>query len=307
MDRIRGKNIVAKLMALVLALVLWMYVTNEQNPAVEASIDVPVEARNVASQMVALDTPDTVRVKVRGTRGIIAGLQPQDISAYIDLKGLSEGRQTVKIFAQVPLGLELLEISPDRAQIKIEPSVSRSLPVEIKLIGAPPTGTAVSKAAASPEQITVEGPKSAVESVTKAVVSVDLTGRTADFTTNLPPVPVGKDGREIAGLTIYPDKVAITANILQGLNKKTVDVKTIVYGQPAQGVTVKSVTTKPARIELTGDPQALDKIDFIYTEPINVAGIDRDTEKEVKLQLKEGIVAAQSIVIVQIGVSNSRY
>lgn len=306
MDRARGKNITAKILALILAVVLWLYVTNEQNPPVEASLAVPLEIRNVVSPLVAVDTPDSVRVKVRGSRSLIAGLQAQDITAYLDMRGLAEGRHFAKVTAQVPMGIELLEVSPDKVQVRLDTVVSRRLPVEIRLSGTAATGTAVAKIVATPEQITIEGPRSAVDAADKVLVPLDLAGRNTDFTVGVIPVVLNREGKEVEGLTLRPEKVNITASLVRGLNQKAVEVKPIVYGELAAGTTLRSITVKPPKVEISGDPQLIEKVDFVYTEPINVAGISRDTVKEAKLQLKEGMMASQNTVAVQISVAPGR-
>ena len=90
--------------------------------------------------------------------------------------------------------------------------------------------------------------------------------------------------------------------MVHGITQKPVEVKTIVYGNLAAGVVLKSISTKPFKIEISGDPQVLEKMEAIYTEPINLEGIAKDTTKEVKLEVKEGILASQSTVMVQISV-----
>ncbi|MDR3592155.1 MAG: CdaR family protein [Negativicutes bacterium] len=306
MDRTQGKNITAKILAIILASVLWLYVTNEQNPPVETSLAVPLETRNVVSPLVVVDTPDSVRVKVRGSRSMIAGLQAQDVSAVLDMRGLGEGRHYAKVAVQVPLSLELLEVSPDKVQVRLDTVVSRKLPVEIRLSGTAATGTAVARVLATPEQVTIEGPRSTVDSADKILLPLDLSGRNADFSVGVIPVVVNREGKEVEGLTVLPERVSISAQLVRGLNQKSVEVKPIVYGELAAGAVLRGITVKPAKVEISGDPQVVEKIDFIYTEPINVAGINHDTVKEAKLQLKEGMLASQSTVTVQISVITGR-
>lgn len=302
MEEARGKNITTKILALIMAVTLWLYVTNEQNPPVEASVSVPLEVRNVAASLVAVDAPETVRVKVRGPRSITAGLTPQDIRAFLDLRGLAEGRHPARVYAQVPTSLELVEIQPDKVTVRVDGKASRTLPVEVRVTGTATAGTVVAKATIAPQQVTVEGPKGIVESVDRAVVSLDLTGKSADFTAQQVPLLISRDGRAVEGLTVYPDKISVTASLARGVNKKTVDVKTIIYGDLAPGTALKAVVTAPVQVEVSGDPQVLDKLDFVYTEPISIAGIAKDTDKEVKLQVKEGVVASQDTVLVKISV-----
>ncbi len=302
MEEVRGKNITTKILALILAVVLWLYVTNEQNPPVEASVSVPLEVRGVSDTLVAVDMPDAVRVKVRGPRSLTGVLTPQDLKAYIDLKGATEGRHAVRVYALVPSSLEFIEVQPDKLTVRVDSKASRTLPVEIRVTGTATAGTAVAKATLNPQQVTVSGPKATVDSVDRVILPLDLTGRSADFTAQLAPLLVNRDGRAVEGVTVTPGRINVVANLARGLEKKTVDIKTIIYGDMAPGTFLKSVVTTPVKVELSGDAKELEKVDFVYTEPISVAGISRDSEKEVKLQIKEGLVASQAAVTVKISV-----
>lgn len=297
-----GNNITAKVLALIFAMILWLYVTNEQNPPVDISITVPLEVRSVSDSYIVTEVPDSVKVKVRGGRSIIAGLQPQDIKASVDLKGLPEGSHTVKVHALVPVSLELVEITPDRIQVQLDAVASRAMPVEISPTGTAPPGVAVTKIGANPAQVTIKGPRTLIDAVSRVLVPVDISDKTADFTIAGTPLLQDKEGKTVKGLAVVPEQITVAAVLAKGVQKKTVDVKTIIYGELGQGVVLKGVLTNPARIEIAGEPQVLDKIDFIYTEPINIAGISQDTRKEIKLQLREGIAAVRNSVTVQISV-----
>jgi YbbR domain-containing protein len=302
MEEARGKDITIRILALIMAVVLWLYVTNEQNPPVEASVSVPLEVRGVAETLVATDAPDAVRVKVRGPRSITAGLTPQDIKAYIDLRGAAEGRHAVRIYALVPTSLELVEVQPDKITVRVDGKASRTLPVEVRVTGSAPAGTVITTTTLTPRQVTVTGPKAVVESVDRVIVPLDITGKSADFTIQAAPLLVSRDGRTVEGLGVEPGRISVAAGIAKGVAKKTVDIKTIIFGDMAPGTALKSVVTTPPRVELSGDPQEIAKIDYVYTEPISVAGISKDTEKEVKLQIKDGLVASQAAVTVKISV-----
>lgn len=303
MDNIPGKNITAKILCVILAAVLWLYVMNEQNPPIESSFTIPLETRNLASDLVLVDVPDSVRVKVRGPRSIIAGVQVSDIKAYIDLKTLGEGRHTVKVSTAVPASLELVEVNPDKAVLRLDIASNKQLPVEIKLTGTAPQGIVVGKAATNLEQITVEGPKSLVASVDKIIAPVDLTGKNTDFSAETQVIAINKEGKEVEGLSISPAKVTVTLNMVKGVNKKLVDIKPVTYGDLPQGYVLKGISTTPAKIEISGPFDILDKTDVVYTEPINLAGLNKNTSLEVKLQLKDGgLIAKQDKVAVNIGI-----
>jgi len=186
--------------------------------------------------------------------------------------------------------------------VKVDSKASRTLPVEIRVTGAAAAGTVVTQATTDPQQVAVAGPKSLVEAVDRAVLPLDLDGRKADFTAQVAPLLVGRDGKALEGLTVSPERVNVAVTLARGLTKKRVGIKAIVFGDLTPGYSLKALTATPPAVEISGDPETLAKIDFVYTEPVSVAGIARDTDKEAKLQIKEGVVASQDAVTVKISV-----
>ena len=300
MGHITSNNLAAKIVALILAAILWMYVMNEQNPPIESTFTVQVQLRNSQNNLVVSDMPDTVRVKLRGPRSIIAGVLTKDMVCYIDLKGLTEGRHNVRIITQAPSSLEIVETNPDKVTIRVEAAIKRQLPVEIGLNGSVGTGTAVSRVTPNPEKVTFEGARAAVESVEKVYIPVDITGKTVDFQVTAPVVPVNRAGKEVEGLTLYPDKITVgVAVVKEGINK-TVDIRPLTYGDLASGYTLKSITTDPPRIEVVGLADQVEKLESVYTEPINLSGLKQSVKREMKLQIREGFTITQQAVVVNI-------
>lgn len=80
------------LMCVLCALVLWVYVMNEQNPITTKIFRVPLKAENLAEDMVVKDMPETVNVKISGTRSQIAALREGDIQAYVDFPMRRRGK-----------------------------------------------------------------------------------------------------------------------------------------------------------------------------------------------------------------------
>jgi YbbR domain-containing protein len=214
------KNVIAKVIALVLATILWLYVMNEQNPPMETSFTSSLEIRNVAASTVIIDAPDSVKVKVRAPRSLIAGISAKDIKPYIDVKGLAEGRHSLQVNVILPPSIELVDITPDKTTVKVDAALQRKFAVAVRMTGTPSTGTVVGKTAVEPGQVTVQGPKSAIDTIDKIVASVDLTGKTKDIAEEVPAIIYGRDGREVEGLSINPAKVTVKAAIAKYQTKR---------------------------------------------------------------------------------------
>lgn len=301
MDRFPKKNLTAKIIAVVFATILWLFVMNEQNPPLEVSYQAPLEVRNLASNMIISDTPDYVRIRVRGPRSVVAGVSAQDIKAYIDVRGMSEGINTVKVNISTPSNLDILEIMPDKISVQLDAIISRPMQVEIRPTGTPPAGVTVAKSSANISSVRVEGPRSQLETIDKVIAFVDISNKTADFTAEVPLVAVNPQGKELKGVTLTPQKAIVTMN-LAGINRKTVDVKTILVSEVPRNVVLRRIITEPDKVEIYGDPALIDKIEAVFTEPINLANLDKPVEVQAKLQLREGIRAKNNTVTVRIDI-----
>lgn len=299
------KNIVPKILAIILAIIMWMYVMNEQNPPFESSFIVPLEVRNVATDYVVFEAPETIKVKIRGPRSMVAGVHTKDIKVFVDVKNLTEGTHTIGVNATIPASLELVEINPDKVQLRIEPVISRQLPIEVRPTGTPASGTVLGKTATSHGQVTIEGPRTIANTVEKVVAAVDISGKSNDIAVDAVLIPINRAGKEVEGVTIYPEKTKVTVSLITEVTKKVLDIKPVTQGELPAGLIIKSVVTQPDKVELTEivPGKGTDKQpDAIYTESINLADINKDTDKEVKIQLPEGMTGPTKSVIVKIKV-----
>lgn len=77
----------ARIMCVIVASILWVYVMNEQNPITTRSFTVPLQTVHLQDDMLVKDLPETVNVRVSGTRSQIAALRTADVKAFIDLRG----------------------------------------------------------------------------------------------------------------------------------------------------------------------------------------------------------------------------
>jgi len=302
MERLPKKNLTAKIIALIMAVVLWVYVMNEQNPPVETSLEIPLEVRNLSSSVVAVDIPDTIRVKVRGPRTLIIGLNQADIKSYIDLKGLSDGNNTLKVTTSIPPSVELVEVNPDKINFRLDTIASRQVPIEARIGGTSP-GNSIGKITYGSPNVTLKGPSELLDRVVKTLVDIDVSGKTGDVTVMALPIPVDDKGKKVEGLTVHPGEMSVSLSLVPVINKKVVDVKTNIVGTLAKGVVLNQITTKPEEVEISGDAKLLETIDYIYTEPIAITGINKDLILDVKLQLKEGITSNKNAVSVHISVA----
>lgn len=108
-----------KIICLLMAIVLWFFIINEQNPMSEGSYTVPIVVENLDSQYITSNVPKTVYVRLSGPRNTIINVGPSDIKAYIDLSDAQEGEMSAPVRIEIPAGTELKKQSMTSADIMV--------------------------------------------------------------------------------------------------------------------------------------------------------------------------------------------
>ncbi|MDQ6603564.1 MAG: CdaR family protein [Chloroflexota bacterium] len=292
-------------LAVVLAFGFWAWVINNNDP--DRQHDFPtvlVIENNLPDGLAAtLPSPNAVTISVWGPRSVVQNAQAGNVSATIDLKEVKPGTQQVPVHVQSNLSnLRKKSANPVSVQVTIERSIEKTLPVTVPM----PTqsGVKVNSVAATPPDVQVSGPESKVNSVTQLVAAFEIGDRTANFTS--PPVDVKAldvSGREVSGVTLSPSRVAVTADITDNRNERTVPVSTAdVVGTPAPGYIFNGFGSIP-QVTITGDPQVIRSIVNIPTQPISIDGLGQNKVITVQLdttKLPPGVTIKDTVTTVQV-------
>ena len=116
------RNFSLKILAVGLAVVLWISVVDER--VIERGLEVPVEFEHIPSTLeITGHPPDTVRVRLRGAAGLMSSLQPGDVVAVLDLSDEGPGQYLFDLFidqVQTPFGVEVTSIFPETIKLTLD-------------------------------------------------------------------------------------------------------------------------------------------------------------------------------------------
>ena len=205
-----------RIMSVVCACILWVYVMNEQNPITTKTFQVPLTAQNLSEDMVVKDLPETVNVKVSGTRSQIAVLREGDIKAFIDFTDAPKGRNTYNVQATTRMG-EVAEVTPSLLQLETDSLAEKTMTLEPRIVGVPNSGVTVSQMDLSPTKVTIKGASARISQVDKVLVMVDISHHDRNFSTEATAVAVDRTGREMYDVKVVPGKIKTTVTIVRQL------------------------------------------------------------------------------------------
>lgn len=100
--KITENNRALKLLALAIAIVLWLYVSIEQDPISQRTYNVPITVENLSADKVATVSKEYVSVKVMGRETRLDGITAEDFKAYVDLSKAKKGESEVDVHVSLP-------------------------------------------------------------------------------------------------------------------------------------------------------------------------------------------------------------
>lgn len=269
MSRIDWRNMSLRIFSLLLALLLWFYVSNEQNPVNEQIMSIKLQQNGLENGLAVSGIPSNVSIRVQGTRSQIANLTPTDFEAVIDLSKFSEGEHHIPVTVNSPSGIQVVQIIPSRVYVVLDSFVEQKVNVVATITGIPSKGYYALDPMVVPGVVTIAGPRSKVNAISQISVAVDVEAAVGTIQQT---VPVGG---ALSGVNVYPQSVSVTVPV-NPLSTKTVAVRPKVIGEPAEGYEISAVSVNPSSVQMTAPSGVLSGISYVDTERIDIKNIDRD-------------------------------
>ena len=294
----KSRHIFAKLMCLVAAICVWLYVMNQESVGYERTFtQIPVlvdgvSALNTESDMSVISGYDnTIDVTVSGKKSEVQALTPEDIRASIDVSVLSEaGRHTLAVNVQVPDHVALAGDGVITADVYVDINTTREVPVRIVnldyIINSSYTfGTPV----LSRETVTVTGPQLVLENIDCAGLSFNLGNVTTSTTMVGSPQLLDKEGVAISNPYIRCDVNEITVDI-PVMTSKLIKL-TAAYETP-ELMSLWAAEITPSGIMVTGDPIILATIYEITVYTVT-ADVKEGEDVISSIELPVGVTAEE--------------
>jgi YbbR domain-containing protein len=167
-----------KLTSLLLAVGLWLAISS--SPQSEVALNVAIIFRNMPADLeISSENIPGVQIRVRGPERIVSRLQPADVRAEIDLRGIKAGEHTFDLTKAigVPDRLELAQVVPSEVHVSFDTRATRRVPVRPRVTGIPAPGYVIARVDPDPNQVEIIGPSKEIESVDSAITDpIDVTG-----------------------------------------------------------------------------------------------------------------------------------
>lgn len=307
-------NLSSALLALFLAVVVWVVAVNETDPPKKEDFasDIPIQILDLGKDLVISDPVETgATITVLALEHTWRQLETSDFEATLDLLGLEAGQHNVPVtVTTLKEGVTILEVEPKSIPINLQEIAERTIRVRVKVLDQEsiPLGYISRLPVATPEQITVTGPRRSVEEVAEAVVEISLKNARDTVVDQDVPTLLDAAAERIQGLTVSPPIVVVKVVIERQVGYRDVTVRATMQGSPAPGYWISNISVEPALVTVYGQQSEIEALPgFLDTEPIDVDGAENDIVRRVPLALPEGVLvlgegAGEEGILLQISI-----
>ena len=144
--------------------------------------------------------------------------------------------------------------------------------------------------------VTIVGPKSFVEQVTRVYSMINFSGNSSSFELQVPMRAVDAKEEVLPNVRVVPSVITVSVDIESGIKRRIVPV--IPELSVADGWELTKITVEPAQIEISGAESVINSIVTIKTEPFTVQTGQKNFKGTLKLDVPESVTVKSSEVTV---------
>ncbi len=293
----RGKHeaLIAKILCVLAAVVLWFYVViTDTAPSEKIFTDIGIDLRGIdevaeqAGLSVISGHDTTVDLTLSGTKNELSTLRLDDINVWVDISDItSAGEYNLEVKVSLPAGVTLGSISTNSIPVYLDLRTTIALPVKVVPNFTIESSYTLGSPELSIETVNVSGPAEELASLDHARVKLDL-GRVSKSTTSTGTLElVDKNGSTVTNPRIRLQNSEVTVYYPVYTYKTLPLAVSYKYGYYNQSNVQISIT--PAQLELRGEPDVLEGMESILITQLDEKKITGDTSQSVTIMLPDGV------------------
>ena len=274
---LKEKDILLRLFAVVFAILMWLFVIDEENPDYTNRYrNIPLQIDGIEhlnqNNLVIVDGGDTtVSVKLTGKRDRMQLVSNDKLLAIVDVSSITEPgvfplNYTVQIDVQ---NVTVTTKDPQQITIEVARFTSAAIPVEVELSGALASDLVSKGYTVTPNAITVRGPEDVVKTITSAKIKYNLDKVTSSVDTKLKYELIDKNGAVINNDLLTVDTPSVKLSIPLTMTKR-VPLSIGYYSSDLISEDLIQTTMSVDSLLLEGDPDIMRKMNQLQVGSISL-------------------------------------
>ena len=290
------------IVSLLLSFLIWAYISTTEDTGIERVFTgVPVtfqgvdDLRSSRGLIVTDASVDTVTVKVSGSRASIGSLHASDLTAVVDVSGISQARDlqvsyVIRFPESVNMnGVQVMSKTPETIAFSVVKENSKTVEVKGVFTGSVAEGFTVDPIVVEPASITFYGPASELNQIDSACVYIDRQNVSAtigplssDF------VLLNANGETIRPPSVTSSQSSVTVTVPVLMNKELPLTVNLIEGSGATADNTV-VEIEPKTIQVVGSTATLENVNQVVIGTVDLTDFAETTTLTFPIMLDNNI------------------
>lgn len=287
-----------KIISLLSAMVLWMYVmaiVDPEETKLFENIPVTITNKNELNERDLVIYPEqdlTTNIYVTGKLSNLKKVTKDDINVYGQINNPLEGNN--EIYLKVSTSQRVNYDFKNLVMIvTLEKIISEDKSIKVDITGSGKNNVDNIMLQDNIDKVSVSGPRSLVNKVKRVVGTVKVNGELNDFSQSIKLEPVDANGKVVEGIELEKDSVNVNITLL---TQKTVPITLKLSDNSESGV---NYTMSQNTVTIKGKKDIVDSINDIETQPVKLSEILPGTSKDIYLQVPSGITIETKYITIK--------
>ena len=277
-----------KIISLLSAMVLWMYVmaiVDPEETKLFENIPVTITNKNELNERDLVIYPEqdlTTNIYVTGKLSNLKKVTKDDINVYGQINNPLEGNNEIYLKVSTSQRVNYDFKNPVMI-VTLEKIISEDKSIKVDITGSGKNNVDNIMLQDNIDKVSISGPRSLVNKVKRVVGTVKVNGELNDFSQSIKLEPVDANGKVVEGIELEKDSVNVNITLL---TQKTVPITLKLSDNSESGV---NYTMSQNTVTIKGKKDIVDSINNIETQPVKLSEILPGTSKDIYLQVPSGI------------------
>ena len=287
-----------KIISLLSAMVLWMYVmaiVDPEETKLFENIPVTITNKNELNERDLVIYPEqdlTTNIYVTGKLSNLKKVTKDDINVYGQINNPLEGNNEIYLKVSTSQRVNYDFKNPVMI-VTLEKIISEDKSIKVDITGSGKNNVGNIMLQDNIDKVSVSGPRSLVNKVKRVVGTVKVNGELNDFSQSIKLEPVDANGKVVEGIELEKDSVNVNIILLA---QKTVPIILKLSDNSESGV---NYTMSQNTVTIKGKKDIVDSINDIETQPVKLSEILPGTSKDIYLQVPSGITIETKYITIK--------
>lgn len=287
-----------KIISLLSAMVLWMYVmaiVDPEETKLFENIPVTITNKNELNERDLVIYPEqdlTTNIYVTGKLSNLKKVTKDDINVYGQINNPLEGNNEIYLKVSTSQRVNYDFKNPVMI-VTLEKIISEDKSIKVDITGSGKNNVDNIMLQDNIDKVSVSGPRSLVNKVKRVVGTVKVNGELNDFSQSIKLEPVDANGKVVEGIELEKDSVNVNITLL---TQKTVPITLKLSDNGESGV---NYTMSQNTVTIKGKKDIVDSINDIETQPVKLSEISPGTSKDIYLQVPSGITIETKYITIK--------